>query len=461
MEKNKTYDVNEIKNIVAGYQDEIIDKVTKLVSYNSVMGERTETYPFGEVVANCLADALSMTTEYGFHSVNLDNYAGYAEIGKGDKVIGILGHLDVVPAGEGWSSDPFKAEIRDGKLYGRGTTDDKGAVVCSMVAMKIVSELREDLPKRIRLIMGCNEENGSLCLKHYVEQEGDVDYGFTPDGNFPGIHGEKGMVHAHFECKTKQMRNIKGGVASNVVPNRVELLLASESFDRNALETYFTKHKIKYQLQDTQDGISLIVFGVAAHASTPHLGTNAIAHAIVGLKEAGMDDPFVDFYTRKIGLSNHGDHLNVHLKDEFGELTFNVGVIKQTASTITGSIDIRFPIRLHSEEVVNKMLDSMKNEEAKIIIDSTHEPLFFEADSPLVSMLSDAYYEVTGDYEHKVETIGGGTYAKGIKNTIAFGCEFPGEDCHIHDADEFAVVDNYLRQVEIYVVALLKLLDAE
>lgn len=456
----ETYDVNQIKQMASSFKNEIVEKITKLVSYNSVMGEATEAYPFGKVVADCLEDALGMCEAYGFETKNLDNYAGYAQIGSGDQLIGILGHLDVVPAGEGWTSDPFHAQIRDGKLYGRGTTDDKGAVICAMVAMNLVKQLRPQLNKRIRLIMGCNEENGSNCLKHYVEKEGHVDYGFTPDGNFPGIHGEKGMVHARFSAPTQQIISIKGGVASNVVPNRVEILLKHDSFDQGKFEEYAKQNKLTYSITNKDMGVLLIVQGVASHASLPHLGVNAVSHAMVGLQYAGIQDQFVEFYARKIGMSYHGDHLGIHLKDEFGVLTFNIGVIAKEGEEISATIDIRFPIRLHVEDIVKPMSAAFENEAAKLTIESTHEPLFFEADSPLVSMLSSAYYEVTGDTEHKVETIGGGTYAKGIKNTIAFGCEFPNEDCHIHDADEFVVIDNLIRQVEIYTVALLKLLDA-
>lgn len=456
----ETYDIKQIKEIVASHKLEILEKVTKLVSYPSVMGEATSQYPFGKDVADCLHDALSMCEGYGFKTKNLDNYAGYGEIGSGDQVIGILGHLDVVPAGEGWTTDPFHAVIRDGKLYGRGTTDDKGAVVCGMVAMNIVKQLRPDLNKRIRLIMGCNEENGSNCLKYYVKQEGHVDYGFTPDGNFPGIHGEKGMVQGSFTAPTENILSIKGGVAGNVVPNRVELLVKHDRFEQPKFEEYAKQNKLTYSITNKDTGVLVIVQGVASHASLPHLGVNAISHAMMGLQYAGMKDTFVDFYARKIGMSYHGDHLNIHLKDDYGVLTFNIGVIAKTNDQITASIDIRFPIQLHVEDVVEPMSQAFEGEKAQLTIRGTHEPLFFEPDSPLVSMLSSAYYEVTKDHEHKVETIGGGTYAKGINNTIAFGCEFPNEDCHIHDADEFVVVDNLLLQTEIYVVALLKLLAA-
>lgn len=456
----KTYDINQIKSIAQGYEQELITRIAKLVSYNSVMGEATTQYPFGKVVADCLHAALEMCEQDGFRITNLDNYAGYAEIGEGEQLIGILGHLDVVPAGEGWTTDPFHAVIRDGKLYGRGTTDDKGAVVASMIAMKILKQLYPNMKKRIRLIMGCNEENGSLCLKHYVEKEGHVDYGFTPDGNFPGIHGEKGMVHGKFSIRTEQILAIKGGLAGNVVPNYVEMLVKHDSFDQQKFAEYSKSHQLTYSITNKDTGVLVIVNGVASHASLPHLGVNAISHAMNGLYYAGMKDPFVDFYARRIGLSYHGDYLHIHLKDEFGELTFNIGVVSMEEDIITASIDIRFPIRLHVQDVVGPMQAAFDEEDVELVIQSTHEPLFFEVDSPLVSMLSSAYYEVTGDTEHKVETIGGGTYAKGINNTIAFGCEFPGEDCHIHDADEFAVIENLIKQVEIYVVAMWKLLEA-
>lgn len=449
----------DIKEYVESYKEQLFSNLAKLVSYNSVKGEQSDEYPFGKVVADCLAEALKMCEGYDFETTNLDNYCGYAQIGEGEQLIGILGHLDIVPAGEGWDSDPFKMVEKDGKLYGRGVSDDKGAVVASMIAMKIIKDMNIPLNKRIRLIMGCNEETGSLCLKHYVECEGHIDMGFTPDGEFPGVHGEKGMVGAIFKSKNTNIIDIKGGVAGNVVCNRCVVSVAKNSFSKRALDEYFNNNDIEYSIEETDDVVTIDVKGVAAHASTPSLGVNAISYALCGLKASGYQDSFVEFYCNHIGLETDGNMLGCKCSDEYGELTLNNGIIKMEDGQITGTIDIRFPVTMSVKQIVSLMSDNLEDENGVIEIVRKGEPLFYPIDSPLVSKLLSAYQEVTNDYETMPMTMGGGTYAKGIHNCIAFGCAFLGEDNHIHDANEHLAVDSFLKQVEIYVTAIMKLLE--
>lgn len=449
----------DVRKEVESHLDEILMHLKTLVSYNSVMGEAEEGYPFGRVPADCLNKALEICNSYGFKTVNLDNYVGYAEMGEGEGLIGILGHLDVVPAGEGWKTDPFNMEIIDGIAYGRGTTDDKGAVVASMIAMKIVKDLNIPLTKRIRLIMGINEENGSRCLAHYVEKEGHIDMGFTPDGCFPGVHGEKGMIRANFKSKNTKIINIQGGVASNVVCNKCTIQVMKNSFSQKVLEDYFNDHNITYAFNVIGDVVEIEARGVAAHASTPKLGVNAISHLLVGLKHAGFQDDFTDFYNEKIGITIDGSLMGAACKDEYGTLTFNVGVISMTDGVIEGTIDIRFPVTLTVKQIVEKMTPNLETAGGFVEILSTHEPLYFPIDSPLVTKLLKAYQEVTGDMESKPITMGGGTYAKGINNCIAFGCELLGVDNHIHDANEFVSIDALVMQTEIYVNAIIKLLE--
>lgn len=451
----------DIRKMVEGYKDELIAKTFELCSYESVMGEASKQYPFGKVVADCLDRALGMCQEYGFETKNLDNYIGYAEIGQGEKLIGVLGHLDVVPLGKGWTHNPLGGDIVDGVMYGRGTSDDKGPVVASMVALKIVKELRPNLNKRIRLIMGCNEEKGSRCLKYYVEKEGHINYGFTPDGPFPGCHGEKGHVNLKYTSATT-IRKIQAGVAINVVPNECICEVKKDSFDELKWKAYLDKHGIAYTWNELEDGyVALNVKGVAAHASMPELGKNAISYTLMALHEAGFEDTFVDFYAQKIGLTTDGSLMGCACHDEYGALTFNVGIIDMLeAGVVYGQIDIRYPIRLNSTYVCELIQKGNIGTKVSVEITSRNEPLFFEPTSPLVTMLKEAYQEVTGDKSEPV-TMGGGTYARGINNCIAFGGEFPGIDVHMHDADEFIRIDHLLLQTEIYVHALLKLVDYE
>lgn len=451
----------EIQERVKSYEEAMLNDLATLVSYNSVQGEPQPDAPFGEVPAACLDKALEIAEGYGFAVKNVDHYAGYAEIGEGEQVIGVLAHLDVVPAGEGWKTDPFTL-TRDGdRVYGRGTSDDKGAVVASMIAMKVLKDMNVPLTKRIRLILGTNEETGSKCLAHYVEKEGHIDMGFTPDGTFPGVHGEKGALGLDFESIRTQIKEIRGGVASNVVCNHCTMIVASEAVSEEALRLALEKHPVTFEIKPEQGDLIVDVYGTAAHASTPKLGVNAIGELMAALAEAGMQDDFVEFYNRRIGTSCDGAGCDCQVEDEYGPLTFSNGIIKMENGVIRGTIDIRFPVTMNSRQIASRIEAALAGEtQGKITVRSQMEPLFFPIDSPLVSRLLQAYQEVTGDLESKPITMGGGTYAKGIHNCIAFGCEFMGEDCHIHDANEFVRIDCLLQQAEIYVHALMKLLEA-
>ncbi len=451
----------DVRSMVEGYRDEIIERLGKLVSINSVEGTPTEDAPFGEGPKKALVTALSMLEKDGFKTVNLDNYAGYAEMGEGSQLIGIVGHLDVVPARkeDGWDTDPFVMCEKDGVLYGRGVSDDKGAIVASMIALKVIRDLGVDVKKRIRLIMGTNEETGSKCLAHYVEKEGSVDYGFTPDGDFPGVHGEKGMVAAVYRSKKTGIRAIEGGTARNVVCPKCTIRVDRCSFSKKMLEDYFNNNNLEYSIEDGENTVEITLTGVAAHASTPELGTNAISYLMCGLKEAGYQDPFVDFYCSHFGTEYDGKSVGAKCSDEYGPLTLNNGVISMKDGVIEGSIDIRFPVTLHSKQVVKMMKDRLEDEGGEIEILSTVEPLFFDPNSPLVASLLEAYQEVTFDTKTMPMVIGGGTYAKGIDNTIAFGCAFPNKDYRIHNANEYVEIDELLLQAEIYVAAILKLLN--
>lgn len=451
----------DAKARVQSYEAELVERLGKLVEVNSVEGKPTADAPFGEGPKEVLHRALDMMTQDGFKTVNLDNYVGYAEMGEGEEVIGIIGHLDVVPAdkNDGWDTDPFTMVEKDGILYGRGVSDDKGAVVASMIAMKVLRDMQVPVNKRIRLIMGTNEETGSKCLAHYVEKEGDVNYGFTPDGDFPGVYGEKGMLRAVYRSKQTKLLDLQGGMAANVVCARCKVKVEKNSYSNKKLFDYFSNNSIEYDIKENDDFDEIEVYGIPAHASTPELGTNAISYLLVGLKEAGLQDSFVDFYCNHFGLTTDGSLMGCACEDEYGALTENNGVISMKDGIVEGTIDIRFPVTKSVKQILKMLENRLEDEDGTIEILGSAEPLFYPPESPLVSCLVNAYREVTGDMESQPMTMGGGTYAKGIGNTIAFGCAFPGKDYHIHNANEYVEIRELLLQAEIYVQALLKLLE--
>ncbi len=446
-----------IKNDILNYKDQMISDLQKLVKYNSVL-DTTSNYPFGEENAKCLDEALSMLDAYGFKTKNLDYYAGYGEVGTGEELIGILGHLDIVPATGDWKSDPFTLDLRDGKLFGRGTSDDKGPLIAAIYALRVLMDNNVTFNKRIRIIAGSNEETGSKCLAHYVEKEGHIDYGFTPDADFPGIHGEKGIIHCLNKGPKTKIIDIEGGVAANVVCNKVKVTLKASDINLVKFEEYCKLSDVAYEINHDGDNVILDVHGVAGHASRPTTGKNAIAYLMQALHFADFEDEYVNYFNSYIGLTTDGSLANINFTDEYGVLTMSIGVIKKEGDHIVITIDIRYPVTIDGSDVIRN-LENNFNKEGEIYDLSDHKPLFFAPDHPMIQALVKAYQDVTNDLESKPTVIGGGTYSKGINNCIAFGGDFNDEPTMIHDANEFIKVENLLKQAEVYAHAILNLLE--
>ncbi len=438
-----------IKEKVQAYMPEIVKNLTDLVSYPSVYSE--DAKPFGQANIDCLNHALKIGEDYGFTAVNVDNYAGYIEIGEGEEVIGVVGHLDVVPVSDTWNTDPFKVTVIDDKLYGRGTSDDKGGVICSLTAMKILSEIKPKLNKRIRLIMGCNEESGSAGLRYYIQKHGYVDCGYTPDGWFPVVFGEKGTAGGLLKINSEIITNASGGTAPNAVIAKVTFNIDPSTFDEKKYAEYLKENGLTYTYEDTK----MTVYGTAAHASTPEMGINAWSHAIEALYVAGAKDNYIETYHSLIGTGYNGEGLGVDLSDEYGRLTLNIGLIKQEGETITATIDSRFPVTMTHQPICDLLTTNGKGYVVNV---HGSDPLFFPLDSPMIKALLDAYYSF-GDSNLKPVTIGGGTYAKTMHNIVAFGCDTGEYNWHIHDDNEFTTLNSLQTQTEIYVQALLNLLE--
>lgn len=439
--------------------EQMIDALERLVKYNSVEGEALPGKPFGEGPAACLAEALQIAQEMGFETTNMDNYCGYAQMGSGKDIIGLCAHLDVVPAGDGWDTDPFTLVRKDDMLYGRGVSDDKGAVIASLYAMKLVKESGVPLNKRIRLVMGCNEETGSKCMEYYTKHAEPITAGFTPDGSFPGIHGERGGCNMLARSKKTKIISMNGGFVSNAVCSRCTTQVPAESVNAHKLRAELAKTPlVSWKVTEENGVVTIESEGVAAHASTPFLGVNAAGHTMKALHDAGMQDDFVDFYMSHIGVDCDGSGIGCKVEDAYGGLTLSNGIVKTEDGVITCTIDIRYPVTLTPEKLRAMAEPHLEDEKGSITIKSICKPLFYPEDSALVQNLLKAYQEVTGDLEHKPEVIGGGTYAKSIPGIIAFGCEFPDDDNHIHDANERLPIKDFQRQVDIYTQAILNLL---
>ncbi|QIB27225.1 dipeptidase PepV [Caloranaerobacter azorensis] len=461
------------EKIIDSYKDDIIKSTQELIRIKSVEGEPKPGMPFGEGPNEALEYALRLAESMGFETLNVDGYAGHADLGEGEEVVGVLVHLDVVPEGDGWTYPPYVAEIHDGKIYGRGAIDDKGPTIASLYAMKAIKESGVKLNKKIRIIFGTNEESGWGGINYYLKKVKAPNLAFTPDADFPVIHGEMGILIFNIEKKFERKCNcavkinyIKGGNRPNMVPDYCEALLEvadeKKEFVKEKLDKFVEKTGYKLSLDDRGKHVIIKSYGISAHGSTPQAGKNAISQLIAFLGEVVECDcdasEFVKLYNRKIGMEYNGQSIGCGFEDSVsGKLVFNVGVIDMNEEEVKVSVNIRYPIKYKREDIYNGMEEELKGTGVRIVHIEHLPPIYIPSEDTLVQKLMSVYREFTGDYDSKPITIGGGTYARAMKNAVAFGPLFPGQEELAHQKDEYIAVDDLIKITKLYAKALYEL----
>lgn len=447
---------NEIEKM----QDELIGAVDRLVRIRSVEDLGGGGKPFGTGVYDCLCEALAMSEELGFTAHNMDDECGFCEYGDGDEMIAILGHLDVVPEGDGWSHDPYKPEIIDGRMYGRGTIDDKGPVAASLYALKAVKDSGIPLKRRVRLIYGCNEETGAEDMKYYLKHGGEIPVaGFTPDGEYPLINGEKGIINEVYETGYDQtgdfrLESFRGGVAGNVTPPfaKADILVPDG-----------------YELPSPPEKISVTggggryhieAEGVQVHAQYPERGENAIGRLAIYLSSIpfeGRVRDAISFIAEKIGMDALGIGLGCDIADKIsGHFSFNLGVLDADEKHMTVRLNYRYPVTFSYDDCHPHIAEAFLSAGWENI-SSVHKPkLYVPEDDMLVRSLLKVYREHTGDISAP-KSIGGGTYAKAIPNILAFGPIFPGDPVVEHMPDEYISIDRLVKNSQVIASAIVEL----
>lgn len=462
----------KIDAFIDAHAEEMIEDICELCRINSEKMPEEEDMPFGPGAAECLDTALDMAEGYDFEVQDYDGYVGCVDFSSElPKQLDILAHLDVVPAGEGWEvTQPFKPVVKDGKLYGRGTADDKGPAVAALYAMRAVKELGIPLKKNVRLILGTDEECGSSDIRHYYSIEKEAPMTFSPDGEYPVVNVEKGRLPGHFTASFEpsetlpRLVNIKAGTKVNVVPGKAKATV--EGFDPEVLAAAAkeTEAAAGVSFQFEQDGafITITAIGKGAHASTPEEGNNAITAllALLGTLEFA-DCPQIACVRKAAALIPHGDvhgtTLGVDLEDQVsGRLTLAFSMLTVDASGLDGEFDSRVPVCGNEENVLQVIRKKMEEQGLALLNDSMTPPHMVDGDSPFVRTLLNAYETYTGQ-KGECLAIGGGTYVHELKNGVAFGASMPGTDNKMHGADEFAVVEELILSAKMFAKVIVDL----
>ncbi|MHC0038922.1 dipeptidase PepV [Pseudoneobacillus sp. C159] len=463
-------------NEVEKRKDELIKDTQELLHIKSILDDENATVdaPLGQGVKDALEFMLQLGDKDGFVSKNVGNLAGHLEFGQGDELLGILCHVDVVPEGDGWSSDPFAAEIRDGKIYARGALDDKGPTMAAYYAMKIVKELNLPVTKRIRMIIGTDEESNWRCVDHYFKHEEMPTLGFAPDADFPIIFAEKGISGFDIVQKNESQTSssdavirvirFQSGRRYNMVPDFAQAELHIDEEQTKIVQdfnSFLQEHRLKGQSY-VENGIFVIeVEGISAHGMEPKSGKNAGLYLARFLANQEVDvaaKPFFEFISEYLFEDSRGQSLGINYCDDItGELTINVGKLgyKIHEGGRLG-INLRYPVTNDMDQTKGKLEKVLQEKGFTLENFSDLKPHHVDENDVLIQTLKKVYEEQTGE-KAELLSIGGGTYARSLKSGVAFGPLFPGREDIAHQKDEYMYIEDLLKATAIYAQAIYEL----
>ena len=434
-------------------QDDLIKDLVKLLQFDTVLIEQPENKeaPFGDGLKNALDYCLELGESMGFRTKNVDNIAGHIEYGDGDEIIGILCHIDVVPAGDGWTYPPFAGTVLSDKIYARGALDDKGPLMASLYAMKIIKDLNLKLNKKVRLIIGTDEETNWRGIKRYLEVEKMPDLGFSPDANFPIIYGEKGIMSIDVLSKEvdDKLVSLVAGDRYNVVPEKA---VANINCQLEGFDSFLKQH----QLKGSVEGNKVTVIGKRAHAMEPNNGVNALVYLCQFLSEHHKHG-LINFISDNLKDSRFKD-MGLNFSDpEMKDLTVNVAVAEINGNGGKLGLNLRYPINWKKEEFISKFTNEAAKYNLEVNVIKDEKPHYVDKDSELVKTLHESYIKYTKDSGTPLQTIGGGTYARALKNAVAYGMLMPGRPDVVHEVDEYLIISDMLVSIAIFADAIYEL----
>lgn len=446
---------------ILDYKEDIIADLSELIAIKSVSGYQADC-------TQALDWMMKKAESFGLDTKTYDGVAGHVELGQGDKICGVLSHLDVVPEGNNWDTLPFELSVGDGYMYGRGIADDKGAALISLYCLRALKENGVIGKNKIRAIFGTCEETGMHDIEKYFENEPVPDMSFTPDNRYGICRCEKGILQLELYADTHTgttLTQLHSGKAVNAVPDTAYALLdCTETEDHQLLRLADAK-KGTFEFYYTIDGMMVLSRGSAAHAYAPHEGHNA-AVALVDLLTSNFSLPSLgsicSFIESCIGLDTTGVKMGLKMRDrESGPLSVNVGTVHIDEGYATCTLDIRYPVTMNGENILNQVKKAAANENLNVKVLKHSLPLYVPEDSELIKLLSDSYESIMNE-KPDIYSTGGGTYARVLGGKgVAFGPVFKDEISNIHNANERLSVDLFFKHAQICLEAMYRMFTAE
>lgn len=463
------------KEKVLEYENQMIDDLKGLLSIESVRDDSkaSEDAPVGPGPRQALDYMYELAERDGFSTHDVDHIAGRIEAGQGEDVLGILCHVDVVPAGDGWDSDPFDPVVTDDAIIARGTLDDKGPTISAYYAVKILNDMNVDWKKRIHMIIGTDEESDWKCTDRYFQTEEMPTLGFAPDAEFPAIHGEKGIttfdliqdqINEEVDEPDYELLNFESGQRYNMVPDHAEARVLVKENMTDVIQNfeYFVEQN-ELQGESTVDSgiLILTVEGKAVHGMDPSLGVNAGLYLLKFLSSLNLDKSakdFVEFNNRYLFDSHFGEKMGMKFHtDVMGDVTTNIGIIKyDNKEAGRYGVNLRYPQGFEFEEAVERFTNEIKDIGFSLELGKVQKPHYVDKDDPFVEKLVKAYRNQTGDMTEPY-TIGGGTYARNLDKGVAFGAMFEDTEDLMHQKNEYMTKKQLINATSIYLEAIYAL----
>ena len=448
----------KLYELIDSYRNEFIEMLQGWIRIPSVKGEAEEGAPFGREVRQMLDRAMKDAARLGFEARDFDGYACDMTLGTAEEKIAVLGHLDVVPVGDGWTRPPFEGLVENGRIYGRGSNDDKGPSLAALFAMRAIREAGIPLKRSIRMILGCDEESGWEDMEYYAAHETVPDMGFSPDASFPLINTEKGMLGFEIRAKAAEtglkILEMATGDRINVIPGECTALVEGGEELIRKTEAYAARTGLPYTAEATARGVRLTAVGIPGHSAYPEGRRNAIGMMLLLLRELGAEGPIAEL-AEAVGQESDGKSLGCACRDEVsGPLTCNMGILRLENGAWFGTLDLRCPVEADQEQLKASVIAHLPGFETKTTV--MKAPHHVPAEGELVTALLAAYEEETGQKGEAMST-GGGTYAKVLKQGVAFGALFPDEEDLAHQANEYEEIDRLMLAMKIYANALIRL----